>query len=376
MSTFFDFTLSDSQGTSVRPIRAEDFDIEAYADYAAEKDEVCGSFAARRSGILVYRRFRVPEVFAAACGDMKLSLSLQLAALEASRAYATDVPNFLEPWYGIGTVAAAYGADYIWNGDLAPAVKPLFTSVDEALSFEPRPIASTPVGRRTLDMVEYFLDATQGKIPMSFSDVQSPLNAALSLVDTSEFLVIALDEPDKIAELLDRAASLSIEFFRKQADMIGDAVVRPGHGFASSRRFAGLGVSDDNSVMISPDLYAKICSSAMEKFGKEFGGIVFHSCGDWSARIPVVKALGGLVAVDGAFTLATDPEPNPPSPFRDAFRGTGVCVNARMVGDPQVVLDTAKNLWAPDMKMIVVTYGRNPEEQKYLYEAIHEIAQS
>ncbi len=36
---------------------------------------------------------------------MKKSLEWQLGALKKSMEYKADIPNFLEPWYGIGTIA-------------------------------------------------------------------------------------------------------------------------------------------------------------------------------------------------------------------------------------------------------------------------------
>jgi len=366
----FDTSVADAQGIAVQPISLKDFDVEAYADYAEELDERCAHFWHDRKGILVCRRFRVPQVFSYACSDMELSLSLQLAALKASMDYPMDVPNFLEPWYGIGTVAAAYGGSYIWNDGQAPAIEPLFPTVEAALEYEPLPIAETQIGRHILAMIEYFLDKTKGKIPITFTDIQSPLNAASGLVDTSEFFMAVLDKPELVGTLLDRVTELSIEFYEKQASLIGGLRASPGHGFSSSRSFSGIGVSDDSSTMLSPSQYRTLVAPRMERFGNDFGGIVYHSCGNWSSKIEAVKAMKGLLMGDGAFTVQTDPSPNPPEVFRDQFRGSGICVNSRMVGDSDSVWVALSRLWDPDMKIILVTYCATPEEQKELYDRI------
>jgi len=47
--------------------------------------------------------------------------------------YRADIPNFLEPWYGIGTIASAFGLDYIWYEGQAPTTRPPFNSIKEAL---------------------------------------------------------------------------------------------------------------------------------------------------------------------------------------------------------------------------------------------------
>ncbi len=372
----FDSSVADAQGTSVKPLPADRFDSAAYADYALSLEERCAAFAAASSGVLVHRRFRAPEVFSWASADMKASLELQLGALDASRAYAMDVPNFLEPWYGIGYVASAFGAEYLWPAGQAPATEPVFEDLDAALACDPVPIENTPAGKRILEMIEYFLDATGGKVPMSCSDVQSPLNATTALFPTSTFFMDALDRPEDVAVLLGRVVDLSVAFFKKQAALIGGALVRPGHGFASSRHFAGLGASDDNSVMVSPDTYRELFAPALERFGAETGGTVFHSCGNWSSKIPTVNSLAGLRTVDAALTARTDPDPNPPEAFGDAFAGTGVTLNARMVGSADEVAASFARLYRPGLKSIVVTYCDTAKEQQRAYDRIKEIASS
>ncbi|MFA6508115.1 MAG: uroporphyrinogen decarboxylase family protein [Treponemataceae bacterium] len=373
-SIIFDSNVADAQGSAVNPLSADRFDADAYSAYAKELEKRCAAFASAESGVLVHRRFRVPEVFSSASADMKTSLELQLGALEASRAYPMDVPNFLEPWYGIGYAAAAFGAEYLWPAGQAPAVEPVFANLDAALAHEPKAIADTPVGRHILSMIDFFLESTGGKVPLSCSDVQSPLNATTALFPTSVFFMDTLDRPDDVAALLERVVDLSAEFFKKQVALIGDALVRPGHGFASSRHFRGLGASDDNSVMVSPDTYRTLFAPALERFGAATGGTVFHSCGNWSTKIPTVLALNGLVAADAALTVRTDPDPNPPEAFRDGFSGTGVTLNARMVGSAAEISEAFSHLYSPKLKTIVVTYCASAEEQRRAYESIHERA--
>jgi hypothetical protein len=206
---------------------------------------------------------------------------------------------------------------------------------------------------------------------MSLSDVQSPLDSTVALLDTSEFYMACLEDPDAVKKLLERVTELTVNFAKKQLDLMGGALVFPGHGFASSRRFAGMGFSDDNSIMMSPVTHKEVAGDSMERFGKAFGGFAFHCCGNWSTKIPSVKSLAGLKTVDAAFTIRTDPSPNPAEPFRDAFAGTGLVVNARMVGSPEEVLEKFRELYKPGMKIIAVTYCESAAEQKQVYDALH-----
>lgn len=371
----FNTSLADSQATHVTPISPERFDRVRYADYAAQLDERCTRFWQADEGVLVYRRMRVKEVFAEDCRDRERSLAWQLGALDASMAYKADVANFLEPWYGLGTVAAAYGFDYRWEAGQAPAVDGKFATTAELVAAPFRPVAETPIGRHTLDMVSYFLDKTRGELPVSFCDVQSPLNTLSNIIDSNSFYLDLMLDPESIEVAMDRTADLLIDFTEEQRKLIGSALAKPGHGFASSRRFDGLGMSDDTVTMLSPDLYFPLCVPAMTKVGDRFGGAVFHSCGCWSDKKEEIARIAGLRMADGAFSLATDPGANPTEGFAEAFAGTGVVLNARIVGDADLVCEKVRSLWRPGMKLIVVTYCETPAEQAALYDRIHEICQ-
>ncbi len=368
----FDNTLRDSQATDVEPIKPEDFDLQTYAEYVDELNLTCAEFQDKDSGILVYRRMRVAECFSSGCRDMQASLAAQLGALQKSMDFKADVPNFLEPWYGIGTVASAYGGEYIWHPGEAPAMIPRFATIDEALNADPVPVAETNIGKHTLNMIEYFLEQTKGMIPMSFTDTQSPLNIVTHLLPMDSFLLETIMQPDKVLQLLDRLTDLSIEFNEKQKELIGDALAFPGHGFASSTKWRGLGMSDDNAIMMSPDQYTQLAASSFEKVCRPLGGSVFHSCGNWAPWIDSVLKLEQLRCADGAFSPQTDPGAITDLEAFHKFANTGIVLNVRIVGDVETIEEQVKRLWAPGMKMVVVTYCHTPKDQKKAYYKIYE----
>jgi uroporphyrinogen-III decarboxylase len=373
MAKKFDTNKADAQSTTVEPLKPEHFDFEEYAVYASELDQRCKAFEEKESGVLVYRRMRVAECFSYGCKDMEWSLNAQLGALKASMDYKADVANFLEPWYGIGTIASAYGGDYVWHPGQAPALQARFKNLDEALSFDPFPVKETRIGKFTLEMIGYFLEKTKGRLPMSFTDTQSPLNMIGHLLPVDDFLLQTITAPDNVLKFLDVLADLSIDFNKEQHKLIGDALASPGHGFASSRTWKGLGMSDDNILMISPEDYLRLASPSVVKICNEMGGPVFHSCGNWEPWLEAVLQIPALLMADGAFSPETDPGAiEKLEPFH-AFANTGIVLNARIVGDLDTLTERVKRLWAPGMKLIVVTYCQSPEEQAEAYDRIHEI---
>lgn len=369
----FDTTLRDSQGTRVNPVEPEKFDLEAYADYEERLLERNRKFRDSDRGLLVYRRVRADGVFYDKCWDYRESLALQLGALQSSMAFEADIANFLEPWYGIGYIASCFGSRYRWLPQQAPSVEAKFTSSREILASDFVPVAQTPEGRQNLEMIEYFMDKTKGKVPVSFSDIQSPLNMLTYLLPVTDLFMEVFEDPDGLKEAAALLSELLTEFLKEQKKLIGDSLASPGHGFASSRAFSGVGLSDDTSIMISAEAYQELFQELDEQIGSAFGGFVYHSCGNWEKKIPMVKGFRNILCADGAFSIETDPSPNAPEAFADAFEGTGIVLNARAVGDEEHSFRAFEKLWRPMQKLICVTYCKTPEEQERLYRRLHEM---
>ena len=128
----FNTSLDDSQSCDLGRLPIERFDLDEYAAYEAELLPRARAFWEGESGVAVYRRFRSWPVFSTASCDMQASLEYQLDGLAKSMDYKMDIPNFIEPWYGIGTIAAAWGdADFVWKEDQAPVLKKKFESVED-----------------------------------------------------------------------------------------------------------------------------------------------------------------------------------------------------------------------------------------------------
>ncbi len=214
MTTGFDTASKDAQATDVSPVEPTAFDVERFAAHAGERDLGWASFLAQPEGIAVWQRVRAGEVFRDACRDMRLSLRLQLGALERSLLYESDAPAYLEPWYGIGTTVAFFGGDYEWPDGQAPVVRPWHRSMDEVPALTPRDHRDVPILRYTLETIEYFLEQTRGRVPLSWTDLQAPINVATEMVDTSGFFLGMIEAPERVREMLAAFTDAIIGFTR------------------------------------------------------------------------------------------------------------------------------------------------------------------
>jgi len=368
----YNYTVKDAMAMTVQPVDIADFDLERYEAFAAAADQRYAEFLRKKDGVAVWQRVRVGEVFRDGCRDMRESLRWQLGALARTLDYRTDAPTYLEPWYGIGTTAAAFNAEYEWLPGQAPAVKTCAASVEEAARLVAGDPASVPILRYTLETIEYFLSQTKGRVPVSWCDIQAPINVAGGLVEISQLLLGVYEQPETVRAILAAISDELIRFTRRQSELIGPALARPGHGFASARTGTGIGLSTDNLIMMSPAMFEEFCVADCARIGEAFGGTAIHSCGDWGRWLGAVKQIPNLTMVDGAFSPQTDPAYNQCEEFRDGLAGTGVVLHARIVGDADEVLARVRRLWTPGVKLIVGTHIQDPAEQHRAYEAIHQ----
>ena len=125
----FDYTSKDAQAMLVDPLTPAQFDFARYLDHAQAAEARYAAFAALPEGIAVWQRVRVADVFRDGCRDMGQSFRWQLGGLHRSVDYMTDASTYLEPWYGIGVTASAFGGDYDWPEGQAPVVRPLWHDV-------------------------------------------------------------------------------------------------------------------------------------------------------------------------------------------------------------------------------------------------------
>ena len=193
------------------------------------------------------------------------------------------------------------GFPYIWEEGISPAVQSPYKTAREALDHLQGTVADSVVGKEVLSRIEYFLDSTKGMIPVSLTDTQSPLNSASSyILDLPGFMYETYDHPEDLLKLIQTITDLHKDFIKAQEALIGDALAKPGHGFASSRYFTGLGFSDDNLLMFSDEDYIKYARGFLSDAASVMDGPVFHSCGDWSGRTDLVKSIPGLIMADAA----------------------------------------------------------------------------
>ncbi len=305
------------------------------------------------------------------CSTLEIIYEKNMEYLEKqlSLDYCDDLP-FLEPWIGVGVYASAFGSQYLWNEKAAPDTLHRYNLIDEIKGLAYPDWRTSQVMQMVIDSIDLLKERTKGMIPIALTDTQSPQDSATLILDTMEFITSMFTEPEAVHSLLELVTQLIIEFSHVQIDHIGeDLLASPGHGFVGFPYLEGIGVSDDNMVISSPDFNERFSFPYLNRLSREFNGLTLHSCGNWVKSMPKLTALENLKMID--FAIAgndTDPNPVPAAEAVEALQDYKGIIKVRPGADMRVALDELKILSTLGNKMIVSFPYQEKSYQRYYHE--------
>jgi uroporphyrinogen-III decarboxylase len=234
-------------------------------------------------------------------GAYATMLAFQEAKIAAHLAGTPDdiyIP-YLFPWYGTGVVPSAMGSRILWQRGEEPAVEG--TVIDDPAAVrhlelpDPERDGLMP---RVLACIDYF--RAHSDLPISYTDNQGPLNIALNLVGLERLCVWMFEHPSAVHELMDFCTTALIEWVTLQKTHAGvalDAGAFP-HMIAIPPGIGGVWLSDDDSTVLSPDLYREFVVPYNGRVFEAFGGGTLHYCGNAKHQLENYLATPGLVGLN------------------------------------------------------------------------------
>ena len=319
-------------------------------------------------GVRPYLIYQMPE--GNVWGDIRTPedcFDSNIEYIDASLKVPSDHLPVLEPWFGTGVFANMYGCQYLWREGEAPAVHYKYHSLDEILDIERPNWEESEIAQLVINTIRYFKSKTGDSIPIVWTDTQSASDVATLVLDACEVFVGCLTEPEAMMKFMKDINDLIIEFSKVQADLIGDALIKPGHIMLCSDFFSGMSISDDNLAVCSPAVNETFNLPLDEEIGKAMGGVAIHSCGNWVHTMCKIKeCVPSCVAIDCALDTTCDPHPNEPELVRDAMASSGIFVHVRLTGNTKEMCEIVKTILHPELKLIIhpnfidiETAGRN-----------------
>ncbi len=216
----------------------------------------------------------------------------------------TNIPNdayipFLHPWYGTGVLASAFGIKLICNPKADPAVDIAQMQHPEEIDSLTLPVPGESGAMQTvIQMMDYFMAHTD--LPVVFTDCQGPLSTAFQIVGYDKMCYWMYEDPDRIHKLMTLVSDALIAWVRFQKEHTRQALT--GGSFPLSVKvpvgYGGVWMSDDDSVLMSGDLYNEFVRPYNEKILEAFGGGCIHYCGNSTQNIENYCNTKGVTAIN------------------------------------------------------------------------------
>lgn len=204
------------------------------------------------------------------------------------------------------TIPNLFGAQEIVMGNDHGCERLVNTAEEVAALPEPT-IRPGSIAQEWLDMQAYFVEETEGQLPVHVVDMQGPVDVAAQLWGYDNLLAAAYLEPDAYDRLLSLTSEAFLLFWKAQEKTIGPENFVGTHLFGWDWVPPGTGatLSADSMVMVSADYYREFYEPYHLRIGEALGGLTIHSCGDFSKMIPALNNTRCLRGVNaGQMTVA------------------------------------------------------------------------
>lgn len=233
--------------------------------------------------------------------DADVALRYQLAKINRhfENIPSDDYSPFLHPWYGTGVLASAFGIKVICNPKADPAVDLSTMQEPEEIDALPVPVpGESGAMPQVVRMLDHF--RAHSDLPVCFTDCQGPLASALQVVGYDKFCYWMQDCPGQIHKLMDKVSDALIAWVKFQKALTGQPLTGCNYplGVKMPAGSGGVWIADDDSVIMSTDLYREFVKPYNEKVLAAFGGGCIHYCGNSTQNVENYATTKGVTAIN------------------------------------------------------------------------------
>lgn len=233
--------------------------------------------------------------------DPRVMMDYQLQKIERHYSYygSDCYQAFLMPWYGTAVLASGFRHPIVKNYKSDPAADiSRVQSPEEVRNLRFPDARKDGLMPQVLRALSLFREHTD--LPVGVTDCQGPLTTALSLVGYDTYCYWMYDCPKVVHGLMDLVTEALIYWVKEQKKHAG--IPPETESFPLGVRlpdgFGGVWLSDDDSVIMSSDLYRDFVMPYNSRVLEAFGGGCIHYCGNSNQHIESYLATKGLTAIN------------------------------------------------------------------------------
>ncbi|OPZ26598.1 MAG: methylcobalamin:coenzyme M methyltransferase [Lentisphaerae bacterium ADurb.BinA184] len=199
---------------------------------------------------------------------------------------------------GAGTcaMATAFGCEETEASGVC-WVRPCIADPAQIDRLRPPQLTAGKLGR-VLEQTRACAEILDERLPLRIMDFQSPFTTVEQMLGSERFFLMPYDEPRRLHALMDVVTDFAIAFFQAQIRAAGPAAcpgIWPSFWFPPQ---AGIQMSDDNLVNVSPEVYDEFVVPYNNRIAAAFGGLFLHSCTLREASLPSLRKLKGLTGIN------------------------------------------------------------------------------
>ena len=248
----------------------------------------------------------------------------RIEMLEAGSTGLMSFPSLNLIHFGTGPVATAFGAHAVLQTGIQPHFKPAVHTAQEVLKLEKPDLIRGGMLGAILDRIEFFNEATHGKIPITISDNAGPWSIASSVWHYEDMLEGIYTCPEAVHHLLKLCTEAIMEVDERQFEYARNTWGGVGDTMGGGCIPRGAGVGDDVMVSVSTPMWKEFFKPYNEMISKRYGGIFYHCCMKHDWHLKAMSETYGFMGFDA------DPQYNDVGKIAEALTGNGAwsrCVN-------------------------------------------------
>ena len=222
-----------------------------------------------------------------------------------NRGFVNDdfIPSFFQGCR-MGMIPSMFGAKEIVLGNDYTCGR-IMETIEDGANLRDYCLSENSVPSQWLKLQRYYLEETEGNIPVHVCDMQGPLDAAGQMWGYENLLAAPYEEPEIYEHVMDLVTGAFICLWKEQQKNLGNAIV-PTHlfGWDWVPENNGVSVSTDSLAMISPSFFDDFYRGYLERISHELGRLTVHSCGQFGHLVKELYKTDGLIAVNaGQMTI-------------------------------------------------------------------------
>lgn len=227
-------------------------------------------------------------------------------ALEHESRLGYDLIPAYKTVIGTPALASAFGGAWHVDDNRKFWIEPIINNTEDVYGLKLPPPMSGLV-KKSIDNYRYAVADINGYVPPRLLDMQGPLGTASMMWRQEDFILAMYDNPEAVHHLLSLVTDYIISVFHYYRNEFPDAEMICWPPMHMPQQY-GVGITEDFTELMSPDLYREFGLPYVNRIADEFGGVFIHCCARFKQHWDVFDEIHNLRGLDTMFPFADPAE--------------------------------------------------------------------